>query len=554
MKLMFVGATRTVTGSCYLLDVDGYKCLIDCGLYQGGRAIELRNREGFPFNPREIQDVLLTHAHIDHAGLLPKLVRDGFAGKIRCHKATADLASVMLRDSAHIQESQATLESKKRARRGLPAVEPLYEMMHAEAAARLFAPVEYGGVLDLAGGKLRVEFLDAGHILGSSILRLSVREADGTLTVLFSGDLGNSPAPILNDPAQFESADVVLMESTYGDRLHENREEREDRLAGIVRDAAMAGGTVLIPAFAVGRTQELLYALNHLRTKNAIPKIPVYIDSPLAGEATAVFRRHPECYDAEMRALIAQGDDPLGFEGLKVIGSAEESMALNHVKGPKVIISASGMATSGRILHHLKHNLWQRNTTVLFVGYQGQGTLGRALLGGAKTVQIHGESVRVAAHIDQIGGFSAHADQKGLLDWLGRLSRPPRRVFLIHGEEDASQALASKINERYGAPLAVVPIPHQTVTLTAKTEDIGPVPQVPEDAPPLEAVDLPRELAIFVDEVVSKAKTLARDAKQIRARLKPDKRASREFDDSLRSPLDSLRSRLDRVLSDLAGK
>ena len=553
MKLTFVGATRTVTGSCYLLDVDGYKVLIDCGLYQGGRALELRNREPFPFEPREVSDVILTHAHIDHSGLLPRLVRDGFSGRIRCHRATAELAAVMLKDSAHIQQMQAQVETRKRERKGLSAVEPLYAMADAEAVARLFAPVDYGAVLDLADGKLTVEFLDAGHILGSSILRITTREADGKLTTLFSGDLGNAPAPILNDPAQFESADVVLMESTYGDRLHEDRVEREDRLAQIVRDAVLASGTVLIPAFAVGRTQEILYALNGLLHSGAIPKIPVYIDSPLAGEATAVFRRHPECYDSEMRTLIAHGEDPLGFEGLTVVGDARESMALNDVKGPKIIISASGMCTSGRILHHLKHHLWERNATVLFVGYQGAGTLGRALLGGARTVQIHGESVKVACHIEQIGGFSAHADQKGLLAWLGRLSRPPRRVFLVHGEEEAATTLAAKIDERYGAPIAVVPHPHQTVTLTAKSEDLGAAPASAAPVAP-EAADLPRELAAYVDEVVSKAKTLARDARQIRARLRPDQRASQAFDESLEAPLAALRKKLDQVLSDLSGK
>jgi metallo-beta-lactamase family protein len=553
MKLTFVGATRTVTGSCYHLRAGGVELLVDCGLYQGGRAIEARNRLPFPFDPGALAGVVLTHAHIDHSGLVPRLVREGFAGPIWCHRATADLAAVMLKDSAYIQEMQVRSENRKRDRRGLAAIPPLYSREDAEAAERLLSPVDYGRSFDLDGGRVSVEFLDAGHILGSSILRFTVVEDDGPVTILFSGDLGNTPAPILNDPAQFDAADVVLLESTYGDRVHEDRLEREERLGGIVRDVFHQEGTILVPAFAVGRTQELLYALHNLLKDGKIPKVPVYIDSPLATEATEVFRRHPECYDPEMRALIADGDDPLEFAGLKLVRDASESMELNTIPGPKLIISASGMCTAGRILHHLKHNLWKPSTTVVFVGYQGVGTLGRALVTGAKTVHIFGEPVRVNCRIEQIGGFSAHADQNGLLAWLGRLSRPPRRVFLIHGEENAALALAAKVDARFGA-IARVPQPGETAEITARRETIHPAAVAPAEPRTAVTRDWSRELESFMDEMLVRAKTFARDARALRAQAAAaDAESARGFDKSLSGSLASFRQKLDRVLADVAG-
>ncbi|MBI4861499.1 MAG: MBL fold metallo-hydrolase [Candidatus Riflebacteria bacterium] len=552
MKLTFLGATRTVTGSCYHVECSGSKLLVDCGLFQGGRELDARNRDPFPFSPRELDAVVLTHAHIDHSGLLPRLVKEGFAGPIYCQSATADLAKVMLLDSAHVQEVQARSDNRKRERRGLPPVETIYDAADAERASGQLAPVEYGAPLSLFEGQLGVEFADAGHILGSAHVRLTFREADGPLSMVFSGDVGNLGVPILRDPAPFESADVVLVESTYGDRLHEDRDKREERLCEIIARAAGQGGTIIVPAFAVGRSQELLYALGRIFGQGRAPRIPVFIDSPLAAEATDVFRRHAECYDTEMKRLVEAGEDPLGFPGLKLVRGQQESMELNTLKGPKMIISASGMCNAGRVLHHLKHNLWGRENIVLFVGFQGEGTLGRALARGAKVVQIFGESVRVRCQIEQIGAFSAHADQAGLLQWLDHLSPFPRRVFVVHGEEESSRALAEKINQKH-PELAIVPVAGQSVVLTATGECIAEPPPPKVGAPPLLS-DLQRDVTHFFDEILSRAKTLARDARSFRRRLAGDPAAWAQFQKSVTGPSDRFRHDLDRVLKDVTGE
>lgn len=440
MRLTFLGAARTVTGSMHLLEAGGIRILVDCGLFQGGAEADDLNRQPFAFAPSSIDYVLLTHAHIDHSGRLPILCRDGLNGTILATGATVDLARVMLPDAGFIQESDVEWHNRRARRAGRPEAAPLYTAEDAYAALRFLRAVDYDVPIELADG-IQVVFRDAGHLLGSAILEVT---AEGK-KVVFSGDLGNSNQPILRDPTRVEAADVLVVESTYGNRLHEEAEPRVEKLAGLIRKTVNRGGNVVIPAFAVERTQDVLYELNELFDAGRLPAIPVYVDSPLASASTEVFRRHPECYDAETKALLASGGEPLDFRNLTVVRSVEESKAINNVEGGAVIISASGMCEAGRIRHHLKHNLWRPESTVIFVGYQARGTLGRGILEGARTVHILGEEIAVKAQIESIEGFSGHADQKGLLSWVAGFSQLPRQVFVVHGEEQSSMAFAEKL-------------------------------------------------------------------------------------------------------------
>lgn len=469
MKVRFFGATRTVTGSCFLVDFDGGRFLVDCGMYQGSRAEQARNAAPFPFPPGSVDFMILTHAHIDHAGLIPRLVREGFEGTIHTVDATADLCRIMLQDSAHIQAMNTEWTNRKRKRMGLPPVAPIYDEYDVLQATGQFRAHEYGESFR-PHPQVEVLLHDAGHILGSSIVRIVVTEGDTRRSLVFSGDVGQKHMPIIRDPEIPEGADYLFMESTYGGRRHKSTGDHEEELAQVVRATIARGGNVVIPAFAVGRTQEILYVLNALVESGRLPPMPVFIDSPLAIRATKVFDRYRKYYDRAAKKLLDGGDEPLDFPGLQMTLDVDESRAINKIKGPSIIVSASGMAEAGRILHHLKHNLWRKECTVLIVGYQAQGTLGRQLVDGAKQVKIMGETIRVKASIQVMDGFSAHADHEGLLEWLEAVSPRPEKVFLVHGEERALFALEDGIAARHPG-LAYVPVINEEIELRPEVTD-----------------------------------------------------------------------------------
>ena len=459
MKITFLGAAKTVTGSCYLVETARTAFLVDCGMYQGPAHEESRNHAPWPFRMEDVDFVLLTHAHIDHSGRLPKLYVDGYRGPVYATKATSELAAIMLPDSGHIQEMECEWRQRKAKRAGRDADCPLYTAEDATACCRLFRPVRYDEELRPADD-VRVVFRDAGHILGSAILEIRTVEDGRERTTVFSGDLGNKGLPILRDPTAIEGCDTLVVESTYGDRLHDRSVDKVERFMTIVNETIAGGGNVVIPSFAVGRTQEVLYALNQQEEKYrgqraAFLRAPVYVDSPLAVSATKVFRDNVDCYDEEARAYIANGDNPLDFPNLHFTASAEESKALNASPESKIIISASGMCDAGRIKHHLKHNLWRKDSTVLFVGYQAKGTLGRTLVEGARHVRIFGDEIRVNARIEMIDGFSGHADRDGLLEWIGAMKRRPSEIVLIHGEPDVIDRFSRTIAERFGVPTRI---------------------------------------------------------------------------------------------------
>lgn len=449
MRLKFYGAAGTVTGSCHMIEAGATRILVDCGIFQGSRALRERNYQPFPFNPTGLDCVLLTHAHIDHSGAIPKLVKQGFRGKIYTSAATADLCEVMLPDSGYIQEMEVERLNRKNRRAGKQLVTPIYTADEARESMRYFHRVNYDQMISL-NDNIQVRFIDAGHILGSAMVEIWVREGGEQTKLLFSGDLGKENKPFVKDPAEVTEADYVIMESTYGSRVHKDTGNRLERLHEIVWETYKKGGNLVIPAFAVERTQDLLYDMNLLMSEKRFPPMRVYIDSPMAIAATQVFKKHPECFDEETRELIRQGKDPLAMPGMVFSQTTEDSVALNNIKGGAVILSASGMCDAGRIKHHLKHNLWRRESTILFVGYQAEGTKGRLIVEGAKTVRIHGEEIAVKADIRSIEGFSAHADQNGLLNWLEKFTKKPRRVYLVHGEPAAAATLSGLIEERLG--------------------------------------------------------------------------------------------------------
>lgn len=453
MKLQFLGAAETTSGSCYLLSFDHYQVLIDCGLFQGPEELKQRNYGDFPFIPGEIDAVILTHAHIDHSGLLPKLVKHGFKGPIYATGVTADLCSIMLADSAYIQETEVERKNRKLLRRGQKPLTPIYTVGDAQNTLGHFRQMVYDEEVTILPN-LRLRLRDAGHILGAAIVELWVSEGGQTTKLVFSGDLGNLKQPIVQDPTFISSGDVVIIESTYGNRLHEDRESRFQRLAEVVNETMERGGNLIVPAFALGRTQDLLYALRVLQDRGEIPRLKVFIDSPLAVAATEVFQKHVQVFDYETRAMLREGRSPFEFPGLHYTESVQESISLNSIRGGAVIIAASGMADAGRIKHHLKHNLWRKETTVLLVGYQAQGTLGRLLQDGAQEVRIHGEPVRVQARIETITGFSAHGDQAALVNWLSRF-RHLGKVFVTHGEAETCQSFAQVIRDQFQVPVIV---------------------------------------------------------------------------------------------------
>ena len=460
MKIKFCGATIGVTGSCHLLYTERHRVLLDCGQFQGNKEMDALNYEPFPFDSTAVEAVVLSHAHIDHCGRIPLLVKRGFKGDIYCTDATADLLRVMLLDSAYIHEKDAEWQSKKNARTGKPPVEPLYTVDDAERSLKLVKPILYDQLVEI-NDEMKIVFNDAGHILGSAITEIWVTENEQTSKIVFSGDLGVNNRPILRDPKKIKKADYLIMESTYGNRLHPENSTSIDRLIHIIKDTVKRGGSVIIPAFAVGRTQELIYELNmfyehHPEYKELLDDLYVYIDSPMATTATEVFRKNAQVFDEETKQLILSGDNPLDFKNLIFTRSTAESQALNMKREPKIIISASGMCEAGRIRHHLKHNLWDSRNSIVFVGYQAEGTLGRALIDGAKEVKLFGETIMVAAEIHNLEGFSGHADQNGLLDWLGGFQKIPKQIFLVHGEEQSKIDFAKVVQERLG--LSTTPI------------------------------------------------------------------------------------------------
>lgn len=450
-KLKFLGAVQNVTGSRHLLEFNGSKVLIDCGLYQE-REFQDRNWENFTFVPAELNAVLLTHAHLDHCGLIPKLFKEGFRGKVYCTQATSEIAKVVLLDSGKLQEEDAVYKRKRHKKEGreMPRpVEPLYTMEDAEKSFGIFSPVSFAQPFSPLEG-IEVCFYEAGHILGASIIKVTLRMNGQTRTILFTGDLGRINKPIIRDPAIFEQADYILMESTYGDREHTTTEDTKEQLAKAVNDAWKAGGNLVVPSFSVERSQEVLYFLNELLMEDRIPHIMTFLDSPMAVKVTEIFEKHPELYDKQMRSIILKNGSPFSFKGLVKVQSTPESKAINHIKGTVMIIAGSGMCTGGRIKHHLVNNITRPECTILFVGYQAKGTLGREILDENHEVRILGQMYQVKAKVVKVQGFSAHADRKEMLDWLKNLKKPPKCVFLIHGEKEAIESFQQYLTDQTG--------------------------------------------------------------------------------------------------------
>ena len=456
MKIQFLGAAGTVTGSCFMIEACGRRFCVDCGMHQGNKAIEQRNLDSRPYRPGELDFVLITHAHIDHSGLLPMLVREGFGNPVYGTGATCELLGIMLEDSAHIQEMEARWEAKKYERRGLKNPPgPLYTAEDARKTVALLQPVEYHRTFSPAPG-ISVTYYDAGHILGSGTVRLEVTESGRTLSVIFSGDIGRPESLIVRNPEQPPRADYVFMESTYGDRNHKNESTSAQELADAIAWSYGNREKVIIPAFAVERTQEILFCLHLLNGQGKLPgDMPVFVDSPLAIRATEIFSRNQDLFDDEARAALRGGEDIFSLPNLRYTLSSDESRAINDVHGPAIVISASGMCNAGRIKHHLKHNIWKPGASVVFVGYQAIGTLGRKLVEQNRKITLFGEDVDVAARIFTINGFSAHAGQSQLLDWLAPLARDGAQTILVHGEKSAQEILGGLIKSRFGTSVII---------------------------------------------------------------------------------------------------
>lgn len=446
MQITCHGAAGCVTGSCHLVETGAARFLIDCGMFQGNKTLNRHNFEPFPFNPQELDFVIITHAHIDHCGLLPKLVKYGFQGIIYASPPTADLLPVMLADSAFIQEKDTEHENKRRVRKGEPPREPLYTIRHADEVTALIQAVTYNNTMQ-AAGDVTFRLRDAGHIIGSAIVELFIKHSNGKeIKTVFSGDLGQDNVPIVEDPTDICHADYVFIESTYGDRIHVRARSRKDELYEHIQATYRKGGKLMIPAFALERTQELLYTLSELKNERKdFPPMNIYLDSPLAIKITEIFEKHPDHYDEAARART---DNPFSFPGLTCTPSVEESQKVNAMQEPAIIIAGSGMCNAGRIRHHLKHGIWDAKNTVLFVGYQAPGTLGRFLLDGAEEIKMMGLILAVKAEIARIGSFSAHADQQGLLEWLSAFREKPRSVFLVHGEDETRATFSAILKEK----------------------------------------------------------------------------------------------------------
>jgi metallo-beta-lactamase family protein len=455
-KLHFLGAVQNVTGSRYLIEANNVRFLVDCGLYQERKYI-YRNWDPFPIPPNTLDAVLLTHAHLDHCGLLPKLVREGFRGRIVSTAATADITQIMLMDSAKIQEEDAEHKIKRHEREGrkgpYPEV-PLYTPADAKACCSLLSPVRYGEPV-LIGNSVSATFHDAGHVLGSSMILVNISQNGEKRSVLFSGDVGRWNKPILRDPTLFNEADYVLIESTYGDRLHEDSVSVAKQLAEVINSTVQARGNIVVPSFALERSQEVLYYLNKLLMERRIPHLMVFLDSPMAVGITDIFKKHPELYDSDMLELIRKGSSPFDFPGLTMVRETDQSKAINNITGSTMIIAGSGMCTGGRVKHHLVTNISRPECTILFIGYQAIGTLGRLIVDGAQKVRILGKEYPIRAKMAQINGFSAHADRDELFQWLSSLKRPPKQIFVVHGEPETALQFADFLTERTGWNISV---------------------------------------------------------------------------------------------------
>ena len=452
MNITFYGAAQNVTGSCHLVEVGGHKFLIDCGLFQGSLTDQMLNYEEFPFNISEVEFLILTHAHIDHSGRIPKLYKAGYKNPIYCTNATKELCKIMLPDSGHIQENEIEWVNRKRMRAGKAPNEPIYTQQDGIDCIELFSGIDYETEVKI-NDNIKFVLKDAGHMLGSSIVELYLTENGEEKKVVFTGDLGNTNQPIINDPVNIDSADILITESTYGDRLHNNIADQSNKFIQTIIETIQRGGNVIIPSFAVGRTQEILYEINKYLTDDTVKEIlkdvPVYVDSPLAVNATKIFESQYKYYDEEALSYLLKGDNPLVFDNLHFLETSEQSQALNEDITPKIIISASGMCEVGRIKHHLKHNLYRPECTILFVGYQAEGTLGKKILSGAPLVKIFGEEIAVSAQIKYLDAFSGHADRDGILNWIGNMDKKPEHIFLVHGEKEAQDVLKEYIEQGF---------------------------------------------------------------------------------------------------------
>ena len=535
MKITFLGATKTVTGSNYLIEAAGKKILVDCGMWQGKAELEEENYQEFEFDPKEIDFMLLTHAHIDHSGRIPKLYKEGYRNKIYAHKATCDLCTLMLPDSGHIQEQESEWKNRKRIRKGEEPREPLYTAEDALRCLEIFEPVKYDEIIDITP-KIHARFNDAGHMLGSSIIELWVEEEGKRIKTVFTGDLGNNDIPLLNEPTMIEDTDYLIMESTYGSRLHIRNDNKAEDFLNIVAETLDNGGTVVIPSFAVGRTQEILYEIDKLkdikkdeefrRKYKTLMKTPVYVDSPLAISATEVFKENMDLFDEETQKEISKGENPLEFPGLKFTMTAEESKALNEDPTPSIIISASGMCDVGRIKHHLKHNLWNPKSTILFVGYQAPGTLGYNIVNGAEKVKIFGEEIAVNARVEYIEGYSGHADQEGLMNFIYSFIEKPKHIFLVHGEEESEEVLKNKIEQDTKLPVTIANFGEtydleETVTLTHTVKRKIPVTLKTEVISRLEKLkDEMKDMEIAVREDMDSKELRDEDVFRINEKIK----------------------------------
>ncbi|MBN2284483.1 MAG: MBL fold metallo-hydrolase [Deltaproteobacteria bacterium] len=503
-----LGGAGSVTGSCYLVETDrGSRVMVDCGLFQGSRQMEERNRHAWGFDPPDLPNILLTHAHIDHSGRIPLLLKDGFKGRIITSPPTAELCEIMLLDSAHVQEMDAEWQTRKNRRQGDDDITPLYTTDDARESLKYLHPVERDREFPVGPG-MRARFRNAGHILGSSIVELWVEDGSDEVKVVFSGDLGNKDQLIIKDPDEIISADYLFVESTYGNRLHKNFDDSARELLDAIRHAVSHGEKVVIPAFALERSQEILYLLGEFHRKGELPDIPVYLDSPLAIKATEIFRKNKQYYDEEARAIVEQGFDPFDMPNLHLTATTEESIAINARKGPAVIISASGMCTAGRIKHHLKHNLWRPGASIIIVGFQAQGTTGRKIVDGERSVKIFREDVAVRAKVFTIGGFSAHADQKGLLDWLSNFTQSRPRVFVVHGEPSTSDIFAGEIRETLGLETHV-PAWRETLFLEKRAPGIRSEAWTGESV----TVDMSHDLLAVVADMERELKKIKKRAK-----------------------------------------
>jgi metallo-beta-lactamase family protein len=484
MKIKFLGAARTVTGSCYLIETERHRFAVDCGMHQGSGEIEKRNWDTEVYDPSGMDFFLVTHAHIDHAGLLPRMVQQGFRGRIYATPPTRDLLEVMLLDSAHVQEMETQWRNKKRSRHGEKKLEPLYRSQDVLAALPFFGERPYNRPFSPVPG-VQVNFRDAGHILGAAIVELWIEENGTRSKLVFSGDIGRPDQLLVEDTAPVRTADFLFLESTYGDRNHKNEKDSLDELAEAVAYSYRRREKVIIPAFAVERSQEVIYSLFLLFKEKKLPAdMPVYLDSPLAIRATEIFRRHREYFDDETKKIFLNGEDPLSLPQLRFTETSQESMSLNALAGPAVVISASGMADAGRVRHHLRHNLWREGASVVFVGFQAEGTPGRRLVEGAKTIRLLGDEITVKARIFTINGFSAHAGQGQILDWLGHFQNPQMRVFLIHGEFPAQKVLEDLIRKRFGLEVYIPEYLEETVLKAGKAMERKAYPE--KGAPPID--------------------------------------------------------------------